>query len=72
MRAKSPSLNSKFYISRRSKNIHMGLDHGLLSISNYQLVIFDITNTGYLEIEILKQNLLIQLLYILPNGNSII
>ena len=50
----------------------MGLDHGLLSISNYQLVIFDITNTGYLEIEILKQNLLIQFLYILPNGNSII
>ena len=31
----------------------MGLYYGLLLIPNYQLVIFDIANAGYLEIEIL-------------------
>ena len=42
MGAKYPSLNIQFYISRRSKNIHVGLDDGFLSIPNYQLVISDI------------------------------
>lgn len=50
----------------------MGLYYGLLLITNYQLVTFDITNAGYLEIEILTWNLLIKFLYILSNGNSII
>ena len=42
IRAKYPDLNIQFYISRRSKNIHMGLDRGLLSIVNNHLLIFDI------------------------------
>ena len=41
MRIKYPDLYVQFYISRRSKNIHMGLNCALLSIVNNQLLISD-------------------------------
>ena len=42
MRAEYPDLNIQSYILRRSKNIHMALDSGLLSIVNNRLLISDI------------------------------
>ena len=42
MRAEYPDLNIQSYILRRSKNIQMALDSGLLSIVNNRLLISDI------------------------------
>ena len=37
-----PNLNIRFYISRRSKNVHMGLDCALFTLKGYRGIIAEI------------------------------
>ena len=46
-----PNLNICFYVSRRSKYVHMGLDHALFTLKDYTNIIAEIQDFMFDELD---------------------
>ena len=65
-------INFEFYLSRRTKNVHMGLNCGIFSLHGHDKIIADIGEICLLKDRIQNLNLFGFSLYILLNENLII
>ena len=68
---KYPDLQPEFYVVKKSKSIHMGLNLCLLSVTNNQEIISDIKNIFNLKNESLIADSFILYWLIQQNGNLV-